>query len=63
MQIGSNPPADAKRVGLILGGETQRKIELEIAEIMSQEQVADARMKAAVDSLVPTHDYHSYSTN
>ena len=30
---------------------------------MSQEQAADARMKAAVDSLVPTHDYHSYSTN
>ena len=63
LQIGSNPPADARRVGNILGGETQRKIELEITEIMSQEQAADARMKAAVDSLVPTHDYHSYSTN
>lgn len=63
LQIGDNPPADARRVGNILGGNIQTKIETEIAVIISQEQAADARMKAAVDSLVPTHDYHSYSTN
>jgi hypothetical protein len=46
-----------------LGGDIQAEIERQIAAIMSGEQAANVRLQAAVDSLVPTHDYHTYSTN
>ena len=51
------------RIGQILGGEIQQDIESQISAIMAGEQAANARLQAAVDSLVPTHDYHTYSTN
>ena len=54
------PPADAKRVGVALGGDIQVDIERQISAIMAGEQAANARLQAAVDSLVPTHDYHTY---
>ena len=63
LQIENRPAADAQRVGIVLGGEIQADIERQIAAIMSGEQAADAKLQAAVDSLVPTHDYHTYSTN
>ncbi|MDP6235907.1 MAG: hypothetical protein QF364_08705, partial [Candidatus Poseidoniaceae archaeon] len=63
LQIENCPAADAKRVGVALGGEIQVDIEKQIAAIMSGEQAANAKLQAAVDSLVPTHDYHTYSTN
>jgi hypothetical protein len=63
LQIEDRPAADAKRVGIALGGDIQADIERQIAAIMSGEQAADAKLQAAVDSLVPKHDYHSYSTN
>lgn len=63
LEIEGRPAADAKRVGIVLGGEIQADIERQIAAISSGEQAANARLQAAVDSLVPTHDYHTYSTN
>jgi hypothetical protein len=63
LQIENRPAADAQRVANVLGGEIQAEIEGQIAAIMSGEQAADAKLQAAVDSLVPTHDYHTYSTN
>ena len=63
LEIEGRPAADAKRVGAVLGGDIQADIERQIAAIMSGEQAANARLQAAVDSLVPTHDYHTYSTN
>jgi len=63
LEIEDRPAADAKRVGAVLGGEIQADIERQISAIMSGEQAANARLQAAVDSLVPTHDYHTYSTN
>ena len=63
LEIENRPAADARRVGAILGGEIQADIERQIAAIMTGEQAANARLQAAVDSLVPTHDYHTYSTN
>ena len=63
LEIEGRPAADARRVGAILGGEIQTDIERQISAIMSGEQAANARLQAAVDSLVPTHDYHTYSTN
>ena len=63
LEIEGRPAADAKRVGIVLGGEIQTDIERQIAAITSGEQAANARLQAAVDSLVPTHDYHTYSTN
>jgi hypothetical protein len=63
LEIEGRPAADARRIGVILGGEIQVDIERQIAAIMSGEQAANARLQAAVDSLVPTHDYHTYSTN
>ena len=63
LEIEGRPAADARRVGTILGGEIQTEIETQITAIMAGEQAANARLQAAVDSLVPTHDYHTYSTN
>ena len=63
LEIEGRPAADAKRVGIVLGGDIQTDIERQIAAISSGEQAANARLQAAVDSLVPTHDYHTYSTN
>jgi len=63
LEIENRPPADARRVGAVLGGNIQADIERQISAIMSGEQAANARLQAAVDSLVPTHDYHTYSTN
>ena len=63
LEIEGRPAADARRVGAILGGDIQTDIERQISAIMSGEQAANARLQAAVDSLVPTHDYHTYSTN
>ena len=63
LEIEGMPAADAKRVGVALGGEVESDIEKQIAAIMSGEQAANARLQAAVDSLIPTHDYHTYSTN
>jgi len=63
LEIEGRPAADAKRVGAVLGGDIQADIERQITAIMSGEQAANARLQAAVDSLVPTHDYHTYSTN
>ena len=63
LEIEGRPAADAKRVGVALGGEIEKEIEKQIAAIMSGEQAANAKLQAAVDSLVPTHDYHTYSTN
>ena len=63
LEIEGRPPGDARRIGAVLGGEIQADIERQIAAIMSVEQAANARLKAAVDSLVLAHDYHSYSTN
>lgn len=63
LEIENRPAADARRVGVALGGEIQAEIERQISAIMSGEQAANARLQAAVDSLVPTHDYHTYSTN
>ena len=63
LEIEGRPAADARRVGAVLGGEIQTDIERQISAIMSGEQAANARLQAVVDSLVPTHDYHTYSTN
>ena len=63
LEIESRPPADAKRIGQILGGDIQSDIESQISAIISGEQAANARLQAAVDSLVPAHDYHEYSSN
>ena len=63
LEIEGRPAADASRVGVVLGGDVQVDIERQIAAIMSGEQAANVRLQAAVDSLVPTHDYHTYSTN
>ena len=63
LEIENRPPADAKRIGAVIGGEIQADIDRQIAAIMSGEQAANARLQAAVDSLVPVHDYHTYSTN
>ena len=63
LEIEGRPAADARRIGQILGGEIQQDIESQISAIMAGEQAANARLQAAVDSLVPTHDYHTYSTN
>ena len=62
-QPANRPAADARRIAVVLGGEVQSEIERQIAAIESGEQAANARLQAAVDSLVPTHDYHSYSSN
>ncbi|MAH90147.1 MAG: hypothetical protein CMA11_00075, partial [Euryarchaeota archaeon] len=59
LEIEGRPPGDARRIGSVLGGEIQADIERQIAAIMSGEQAANARLQAAVDSLVPAHDYHS----
>jgi len=63
LEIEGRPAADARRIGAVLGGDIQADIERQIAAIMAGEQAANARLQAAVDSLVPTHDYHTYSTN
>ena len=63
LEIEGRPAADARRIGAVLGGEIQADIERQISAIMAGEQAANARLQAAVDSLVPTHDYHTYSTN
>ena len=63
LEIEGRPAADARRIGQILGGEIQHDIESQISAIRAGEQAANARLQAAVDSLVPTHDYHTYSTN
>ncbi len=63
LEIENRPAADARRVGAVLGGDIKADIERQIAAIMAGEQAANARLQAAVDSLVPTHDYHTYSTN
>ena len=63
LEIEGRPAADARRTGEVLGGDIQADIERQIAAIMSGEQAANARLQTAVDSLVPTHDYHTYSTN
>lgn len=63
LQPVNRPAADARRIGIALGGEIQQDIERQISAIESGEQAANARLQAAMDSLVPTHDYHSYSTN
>lgn len=63
LEIESRPAADARRVGEVLGGNVQSDIEAQIAAIISGEQAANARLQAAVDSLVPAHDYHEYSSN
>tara|TARA_B110000881_G_C18464353_1_gene457896 strand:+ start:246 stop:932 length:687 start_codon:yes stop_codon:yes gene_type:complete len=63
LEIEGRPAADAHRVGIVLGGDIQADIERQIAAIKSGDQAANVRLQAAVDSLVPTHDYHSYSTN
>ena len=63
LEINSKNPADAKRIGTVLGGEIQIEIEKQIDAIISGEQAANARLQAAVDSLIPAHDYHEYSTN
>ena len=63
LEIESRPPADAKRIGQILGGDIQSDIESQISAIISGEQAANARLQAAVDSLVPAHDYHEYSSS
>jgi hypothetical protein len=63
LQIEDRPAADAQRVAIALGGDIQGDIERQITAIMSGEQAANAKLQAAVDSLVPTHDYHTYSTN
>ena len=63
LEIESRPPADARRIGQILGGDVQSSIESQISAIISGEQAANARLQAAVDSLVPEHDYHEYSSN
>jgi len=63
LEIEGRPAADARRTGVALGGDIQAEIERQIAAIMSGEQAANVRLQAAVDSLVPTHDYHTYSTN
>ena len=63
LEIEGKPAADARRVGAVLGGDIQADIERQIAAIAAGEQAANARLQAAVDSLVPTHDYHTYSTN
>jgi hypothetical protein len=63
LEIESRPPADARRIGQVLGGDVQSSIESQISAIISGEQAANARLQAAVDSLVPEHDYHEYSSN
>jgi len=63
LEIEGRPAADARRIGVILGGEIKVEIEMQITAIMAGEQAANARLQAAVDSLIPAHDYHSYSTN
>ena len=51
------PKMDDNELGSVIRSEIQQ------AQNYFETEFADARMKAAVDSLVPTHDYHSYSTN
>ena len=63
LEIEGRPAADARRIGVILGGDIKVEIERQITAIMAGEQAANARLQAAVDSLIPAHDYHSYSTN
>ena len=63
LEIEGRPAADARRIGVILGGDIKVEIERQITAIMAGEQAANARLQAAVDSLIPAHDYHTYSTN
>lgn len=63
LEIEGKPAADARRIGVILGGDIKVEIERQITAIMAGEQAANARLQAAVDSLIPAHDYHTYSTN
>ena len=62
-QIQNRPDADARRIAMVLGGETQSDIERQIAAIEAGEQAANVRLQAAMDKLTPKHDYHSYSKN
>jgi len=55
------PPADAKRVAAVLNNEQTVRINAEIQAITAGEQAANARLAAAIDTLKPTMDYHSYS--
>ena len=63
LEIEGRPCADAMRVGSVLGGDIEEEINRQISAIAAGEQAANARLQAAMDSLVPTHDYHTYSTN
>ncbi|MDP6869492.1 MAG: hypothetical protein QGI21_01810 [Candidatus Poseidoniaceae archaeon] len=63
LEIEGRPAADAVRVGMALGGDIEAEINSQIAAIAAGEQAANVKLQAAMDSLVPTHDYHSYSTN
>ena len=55
------PPADANRVAAALKNEQTERINSEIQAITAGEQAANARLAAAIDTLKPTMDYHSYS--
>ena len=63
LEIEGGVPADAGRIAAVLGGEVGDDINKQIAAITAGEQAANQRLQAAMDSLVPTHDYHTYSTN
>jgi hypothetical protein len=54
------PPADANRVAAALNNEQTVRINAEIQAITAGEQAANARLAAAIDTLKPTMDYHSY---
>ena len=43
--------------------ELKQKITTEISAIESGERESNARLAAAIDSLTPSVDYHSYSAN
>lgn len=62
-QIQNRPDADARRIAMVIGGETQSDIERQIAAIEAGEQAANVRLQAAMDKLTPKHDYYSYSKN
>ncbi len=55
------PPADARRVATALNNEESVRINAEIQAITTGEQAANAKLAAAIDTLKPTMDYHSYS--
>lgn len=63
LEIEGRPSADALRIAAVLGGEIKTSIDAQISSIEAGEQAKNVKLQAAMDSLVPKHDYYTYSTN